>query len=221
MTLLASLCTRSASARARLGLVVGLAGLAVVSAAPAFAALPDLSAAQCAQLSGRPAVRAVALQAADTITLVQQPYTEDYRGDGQMQVFCQAADGSNLGNVMGATVQITITPGSGSNLLQSDFSISGPGVPFPGTNPATIGSFDGTTTFTVYSPRRDLFWNPQPLAVHAEVLQATWSAPYTGTRALLGDIYAETPELGSVALFGSGALTALGYVLLRRRAARQ
>src|SRR5205823_11434573 len=115
----------------------------------------------------------------------------------------------------------TITPGNGSNLLQSDFSISGAGVPYPGTNSATIGPFDGTTTFTIYSPRRDLFWNPQPLAVHAEVLQTTWGAPFTGTRALLGDIYAETPELGSIALFGSGAMGAIGYALLRRRAAHR
>ena len=38
---------------------------------------------------------------------------------------------------------------------------------------------------------------------------------------LLGDIYAETPELGSIALFGSGAMGAIGYALLRRRAAHR
>jgi hypothetical protein len=36
-----------------------------------------------------------------------------------------------------------------------------------------------------------------------------------------GFVFAQTPELDSIALFGSGALSMVGYALLRARARRR
>jgi hypothetical protein len=93
-----------------------------------------------------------------------------------------------------------------------------------------IGPFTGTATFRITAPDTLLPDGVASMAVgtHLEVVAEGYGTPLidpvTGATlkpGTFGDVLAQTPELGSVALFGSGALGMAGYALMRLRAGRR
>lgn len=210
-----------------------LLGAAFLAATPASAA-PTLSASECASQSGAVSVRAVAISQGETITLYE--FNGGFMGQSSIEVFCRRqSDGANLGGIQNAKVQITINP-TASGVTASSFQISGlngvvtTDVGSNHGNPVVVGPFDGNAAIQIFSPAGIL-----PAGIAAEdvgmqfqVVSAAFGAPLTdpltgstlhpGT---MGDILAQTPELDSLALFGTGALGMLAYGLTRVRAARR
>jgi hypothetical protein len=97
-------------------------------------------------------------------------------------------------------------------------------------NPVRIGPFNGQATFLITSPSTLLAPGiaAEDVAVDFQVVTQAWGAPLKdpGTGRIVqpgtfGDILAQTPELDSLALFGTGAVGMLGYGLTRLRAARR
>jgi hypothetical protein len=217
--------------RATLGVATGLAlvGGALFGSLPAAAA--TISAADCQTQSGTISVRAVAISQGDTITLSQSGSDGHFEGQGTAEVFCRdRSSGANLGDIPDAQVSIRITPNDPS-IAASTFTISGlNGVPVSSGNPATLGPFSGTAGFVISAPATLL---PQgtvaaDVAVDVEVVTQAWGGTLTdpGTGATLhpgtfGDILAQTPELDSLALFGSGAVGIIGYSLTRLRVSKR
>lgn len=209
-----------------------LFGSALLGALPASAA--TISAADCAAQSGQIAVRAVAINPGETITLSQTGVDGHFEGQGTAQVYCHSG-ANNLGDVTDAQVSIRITPND-PTIATSTFTISGlNGVPTanvssstPG-NPVLIGPFTGTATFQISAPATLLPPGTvtEDVAVDVETVTQAWGgsitsgpgAPSHGPFAG-GDILAQTPELDSLPLFAIGALSLLGYAQLRRRARR-
>jgi hypothetical protein len=90
-------------------------------------------------------------------------------------------------------------------------------------SPVTINDPNGDVQVTVRTPSPGLTgWKARIGADNVSVTQA-FGQPVTGTDGYptaQGGIWAQTPELDSLALFGSGALGLIGYALARRRASR-
>jgi len=209
--------------------IVGAAALAVFAVAPASAA--TISSIDCASQAGTVVARAIRLASGQTIVL-QQQIDYSYQGTGQVEVYCSAANGTNLGDVTDAQVKISISP-SDPSINASMFTVSGDGVPTANFNPATpgnpvlMGPMSGPTNFTITAPANLL---PAGVAAadvgaHFEVVSLAYGQPLTDPKTgitlkpgTFGDVIAQTPELDSLALFGSGALGIVGYALLRRRA---
>jgi len=210
-----------------------LLGATVLAATPALAA-PTLSASECASQSGNVSVRAVAISQGETITLYE--FNGGFKGQSTLEVFCRRqSDGANLGGIQGAKVQITINP-TGAGLTASQFQISGEngvGTTDVGSNhgnPVIVGPFDGNATIQIFAPAGILpaGISAQDVGMHFQVVSQAFGAPLTdpATGATLhpgtmGDVLAQTPELDSLALFGTGALGMLGYGVTRLRAARR
>jgi hypothetical protein len=164
-----------------------------------------------------------------------------FTSPGSIQVFCK--QGANLVPLQGAVYTL-----SAMSLGLSDmYATIDTSVPFPtiGQKPATppwillstggastlgtnlTSDANGLVNFTLdaYSPSHaNLADVPQPLGMHFDVTTAI-PAPGGGTVSVgwlsgTGGIFAETPELDSLFLFGSGAMGMAGYVLMRRRASR-
>ena len=214
-------------------------------AAPAFAALmlvsataasaAPVSATDCAAQSGTVSVRAVAIAPGETITLFQT-LDGTFQGQGNLEVYCRARNGTNLGDVTDAQVKITINP-TQAGLTPSMFQITalnGVGVSNVNTsspgNPVFIGPFTGTAAFLITSPSSLLApgISAEDVAVDFQVVSQAWGSslldPATGKTlqpGTFGDILAQTPELDSLALFGSGAAGLIGYGLTRVRAQRR
>ena len=200
---------------------LGAIAMTLASATPAAA----ISADQCAAQSGTIAARAVAVSQGETITLYQMG-DGTVQGSATLEVFCRARDGSNLGPVENARVRITVTPEDG---ITVPLTVSGVGVLPPGTNPAFIGPFTGPTTFRITAPEAVLPPGVATLLVgtHVEVVVQAWGGSLTDPSGAtlrpgtFGDILAQTPELSSLALFGSGAAGLGGYALMRFRSRRR
>jgi hypothetical protein len=214
---------------------MSIAGSALTAlvATPALAA--EISAADCAAQSGTVSVRAVAVSPGETITL-QQTLDGTFQGVGVVEVYCRNRAGTNLGDIPDSKVKITINPTSpgvtagmfvitGENgVPATDISSSSPG------NPVQLGPFSGTATFRITAPSTLLAPGiaAEDVAVDFQVVSSAWDGslldPATGKilqPGTFGDVLAQTPELDSLALFGTGALGILGYGITRMRAARR
>ncbi len=203
----------------RLAAGVGLLGAVLMGSTSASAA--GLTQADCAAARGTPAVSVrnqIALQSAGDITMVEQP-DGSFQGTGLVEVFCQSATHTNLGGIQGAKVQISATPEPG---IATTFLINN----VPG--PVVIGPFDGSATFTLtsHTPNLNLQVSTDPTAdgaigSHTETVIAAFGQNISGPPiAQEGGIFAATPELDSIALFGTGAMGMAGYAIMRMRAAR-
>jgi hypothetical protein len=202
--------------------VVALVGGALFGSLPASAA--TISAADCQTQSGTYAVRAVAINQGESITLYQTGTDGHFEGQGTVEVYCRKGT-NNLGSVDGAQVRITVTPESG---VSTPFSITAlNGVTVSGTNPVIVGPFTGSADFMISAPNTLLPAGAvsAQVATQIEAVTAAWDQPLTdpGTGRVLrpgtfGDVVAQTPELDSLPLFATGALGLLGYAQMRRRA---
>lgn len=217
----------------RIPALAALLGISVLAVTPAAAA--PISPSDCAAQSGTLAVRAVAVSPGTTITLFQT-WDGTFQGQGTVEVYCRAANYASLGEISGAQVKMTINP-TAPGVTADMFTISGlNGVGVtnvssstPG-NPVLIGPFTGTASFLITGKNTLLApgISAEDVAVDFQVVTQAWGAPLTDPntgRTLqpgnFGDIIAQTPELDSLALFGTGALGMLGYGLTRLRAARR
>ena len=152
-----------------------------------------------------------------------------YLGQAQIRVFCRnPTTFQDLGDIQDATV-----------LVQAfDNPFTSPDVEFlingvPG--PVTVGPFTGTTTFTIGSLMPNLHLAAQPVGAHIEVVTSIqtsggttplptmplWGGITFGSVWNGGSIVATTPELGSLALFGTGAVGLAGYAMMRMRSGRR
>jgi hypothetical protein len=218
----------------RIPALIALLGGTVLAATPAAAA--PITAADCAAQSGTVSVRAVAIAPGATITLFQT-WDGTFQGEGSLQVYCRDAHTfGNLGDITDAQVKITInpaTPGVTPDMFKIT-GVNGVGVAnvngaTPG-NPVQIGPFTGQAGFLITSPANLLAPGiaAEDVGVDFQVVTQAWGAPLKDpiNGRILGpfaggDIVAQTPELDSLALFGTGALGMLGYGLTRVRAARR
>ncbi len=208
-------------------------GAAFLAVTPAAAA--PISASDCATQSGTLAVRAVAVSPGTTITLFQT-WDGTFQGQGTVEVYCRAANYANLGEIQDAEVKMTISP-TAPGLTASMFQISGVnGVgitnvsPSTPGNPVLIGPFTGSASFLITGQNTLLApgISAEDVAVDFQVVTEAWGEPLKdpltgGIRqpGNFGDIVAQTPELDSLALFGTGAMGIFGYGLTRLRAARR
>ena len=215
------------SVRRGLGLALGIAAVGALGAIPAAAS--SVTAADCAAQSGTVTVRAVAISQGQTITLQQVP-DMTYQGDGQIEVFCKAGNGTNLGDIPDAQVKVSVLPTGGvPGVTASMFTITGTAVATPG-NPVFVGPVSGLSAFTITAPATLLPPGvvSADVGVQFEIVTLAYGAPLTDPSTgyvlkpgTFGDVLAATPELDSLALFGTGALGLVGYALMRRRAARR
>jgi hypothetical protein len=211
-----------------------LFGAALLAATPVSAAPISSQACGQAQPGNQIAVRAVAISQGETITLFQT-LDGTFQGQGTIEVFCKAPDGSSLGEISDAQVKITVNANDGynSNMFQvsalngvgvTDVSSSRPG------NPVLIGPFTGRATFLISSPSSllEAGISADDVATDIQVVTQAWGAPLTDPATgvtlrpgTFGDILAQTPELDSLALFATGAAGMAGYGLTRLRAMRR
>jgi hypothetical protein len=204
----------------RLAAGVGLLGAVLMGSTSVSAA--GLTQADCNTARGVPATRVrneVGLQSAGDIVMTLQP-DGSFQGTGLIEVFCKGPTGADLGGIQGAKVQIAATPDAG---VVTTFLINN----VPG--PVVIGPFDSSASFTLtsHTPNLNLQVSADPnadgaIGSHTETVIAAFGQTLTGDHPISqeGGIFAATPELDSIALFGTGATGMAGYVLMRMRAAR-
>ena len=208
--------------RMRYGAALALLGGTLLSTQAASAA--TIAAADCQAQSGTYAVRAVAINHGDTITLFQTGSDGHFEGQGSVEVYCRKGS-TNFGEIQDAQVRVTVTPESG---VTSPFTVQAlNGVPTSGVNPVIVGPFTGTVDFLISAPNSLLAPGQVSanVATQIELVTAAWGAPLIDPKTdrtiaphRSGDINAQTPELDSLPLFATGALGLLSYVGLRRRA---
>jgi hypothetical protein len=215
----------------RIPTFAALLGATFLAATPVSAA-PTLSAAECASQAANISVRAVAISQGDTITLYE--VYGGFKGQSSIEVFCRRqSDGANLGGIQNAKVQISINP-TAAGVTASQFQISavnGVATTDVGSthgNPVVVGPFDGNAAIEIAMPAGILPAGvvAQDVGMHFQVVTegfgSTLTDPLTGSTlhpGTMGDILAQTPELDSLALFGTGVLGMFGYGLTRLRAA--
>jgi len=204
----------------RLAAGVGLLTATLMSTGSASAA--GLTQTACESARGVPAPRVrneVGLLSAGDIVMTLQP-DGSFQGTGVIEVFCKGPTGADLGGIQGAKVQISATPDAG---VATTFLINNV------TGPVIIGPFDSSATFTLtsHTPNLNLQVSADPnadgaLGSHTETVIAAFGQTLTGNHPISqeGGIFAATPELDSIALFGTGAMGMIGYATMRMRAAR-
>jgi hypothetical protein len=214
----------------RITALAALVGGAFLSAN--VAAADPLSADQCAQSSGTVAVEAVAISPGRTITL-HQTGDGTFQGDATVRVFCESNSGTDLGPIANSSVKISINP-VGTGVSADMFSIAGlngvattnASATTPG-NPVILGPFPGVATYRITGS--SVLLAPgialADVGVHLEVVADAWGSPLNDGGITLdpttqGNLLASTPELDSLALFGTGMLGMLGYGVTRLRARR-
>jgi hypothetical protein len=194
-------------AAAGLGMACAVAGVSLLGGASAFASPAPVN---CAQPTYQMGVAFMGLSAAQNLVLQQQPDLT-YQGQVTIRVFC-SLNGQDLGEVTNAEVAITSTVPN----------VTFDGKPATTSNPAHIDLPLGMETVTIAAPQSTLAVN-QFFARIGENNVVTVEAynqevPTGYGLNMNGNVFAATPELDSLALFGSGAVGLAGYVVMRRRA---
>lgn len=192
--------------------LTGVAG-AALTVALGGTALADPAPNNCGSSSMSVGVQFLALQSAQNITLVAGP-DGTFSADVRVRVFCQH-NGVDLGEVTGSHVVIVTTvPGTTANGLGATaphyatidlpsgvgnvhLASTDPGLA-PGQVFARVG-WEATVVTVAFAQHIDLDDSPVQI----------------------GRVYAATPELDSILLFGSGAVGVAGYALTRVRAKRR
>lgn len=230
--------SRFFAARQALGVALAVFGLTLIAVGPVGAAAtaqPQLiSASDCASQSGQTAVQSVAISPGGT-TVLHQELDGYFRAYGTISVFCLAPNGTNLGGIPDAQVKIAVNP-SGPGISASMVSVAAQGGvattsldPSTPGNPVLVGPFSGTVSVVLSAPSNIL---PPGIALGAigfkvQIVEAAWGGPLEGPGGFglgpgsFGNVLAQTPELGSLALFGAGAAGMAGYALTRLRSRRR
>ena len=192
---------------------LGVFGLAVISAMPASAAVTS-----CADTNS------IKLQPSQDITL--RPDTSGaYVGSATVTAYCGTTTPGN--ELAGLTVNVSADRAS---TAPSDLMVSlngGAAVNLTVAPTETLLATETTdsagnlvlniSASSVSTP--DLAAVSQPIGFHFEMgVSAPGGAPEY--LPLGGRIFAATPELDSIALFGTGAMGMAGYAIMRLRAAR-
>jgi hypothetical protein len=184
--------------------VVGLASLGVVSTIP-------VSAQSACQDGSNVLVEFLGAGTSNTIMFEQ---TDGFQGDVRVKVYC-GADNTPVPN---ATVTLSTT-------VPNSFVIVPGGAPQPATSPATaiVSVPTGDTLVTLKSSDPDLTGWKAKVGTNTIVVTGAYgtSLAENDYPTATGQLYAQTPELSSLALFGSGALGMAGYGLTRLRAMRR
>lgn len=188
-------------ARATLG-TIAVAVLLVWSSGSAQAA-------SCAQ----PVVEFLGIGAANITLALQNDGT--YAGPVIIHVYCTADDGSFAGDVANSQVAIT------TNVPNTTFD----GHASTLSSPAIVNLPLGSKTIIVSSTDPGLAPGVAFARVGNQTAIATLafgqSVPDGYAPSVTTNIFARTPELSSIALLGSGAVGAAGYVLLVGRSKRR
>src|SRR6266545_1599857 len=116
------------AARHALPIALGALGLSLMAVGPAGAQSAFLTAEQCQQLSGLPAVYSAAINQGQTIVMKQE-LSGDFVAVVNAEVYCKAPTGQNLGDIPDARIQVSVT-GSSASMV-------------------TIQALDGVTTSAV------------------------------------------------------------------------
>ena len=200
--------------RFAIGAAVGFATLAVCSALPTAAApAPD----NCGQPNFSIGVAYLSLQSATNVTMMAQ-LDGSYARDVTARVFCTDDTGKDIGEVTGSQIKVWV---------DSTKDIRVNGAQATSASPAILSAPDGFVTFTISSTDPNLLntasgeWRAlvgRDTSLIAVAFGTTVGANETPGQ--WGNIWAQTPELDSLALFGTGALGMAGYGLTRLRAAR-
>lgn len=208
--------------RLRFATALGLIGMAFATAAPAAAV------STCDNTSN------VTFQAAQTLNLfpVQPGASNLFRGNMTVTALCSGAPLSGVS----ISVKASRTPNAPADLEADVNGAAKQSLPLcdPASLPmcpaATLATglltdANGNASFTLEADSAtvwDLATLAQPIGLQFELTTSvnTSTGLQSVTRMLTGDIRA-TPELDSIALFGSGALGMAGYALLRLRAGRR
>jgi hypothetical protein len=202
---------RAASAGWRFGVMglIGALALALATASPAGAQTA------CTTSSGQVMVEFLGVGTNNTILMEQLDGA--YQGDVRVRVYC----GIDNQLVPNSVVRMSTTvPNS---FVRTDASTN---TWVAATEPAyaEVSLPSGEGIVSIKSPDPGLTgWKARVGASTVTVTNA-FGQPLSGTGGYptaSGAIWAQTPELGSVALFGTGALGMAGFALLRWRARRQ
>jgi len=192
---------------ARTGVAGSIVGLALWGASAAVAAPAPVN---CDQPNYQMGVSVMGMSAAQNIILQQQSDLT-YQGQMTIRVFCMQGT-TDLGEVTNAQVSITSTV--------PDVAVDGQ--PATGSG-ALINLPLGIQTVTITAPQStltpDTFFARVGGNTVVTVEAYGQSVPSGYSLNMNGNVFAATPELDSLALFGSGAIGLAGYLLLRRRAA--
>lgn len=191
-------------ASTRLSVVAGLLALGVLTAMPASAQ------AACQNSTG---VLVEFLGVGTSNTIIMEQVGGSFQGDVRVRVYC-GLDGALIPN---ATVSLTTTVPNSQVLQGSTWQAA--------TSPSAvvISLPTGESTITLRSSDPNLTGWKARVGTNTVTVTGAYGMVISPTDypTATGAIWAQTPELSSVALFGSGALGMAGYALTRMRAARR
>lgn len=193
--------------------IYSLAASATLLGAGAVPAAASLAPVNCAAPNYQIGLAFVGMSAAQNIVLQQRPDLT-YAGQVTVRVFCMQGT-TDLGEVANAQVAITTSaPG-----------VSFDGQPATSTTPATISLPLGIKVVDIVADQDTLAPDQFFARVGGDTISTVAaygsSVPAGYNLTMTGNLFAATPELDSLVLFGTGGLGLAGYALLRRRARRR
>jgi hypothetical protein len=170
--------------------------------------------------TGTVAVQFLALQSAQNVTMLAQP-DGSYARTMRARAYCtDSADPPNdIGEVTNAQVAVWIDANPGLDILVNGQSATNRDAP------VLINAANGFADITISSTDPDILdvstgqWKAKVGRNNVVIARAFNSAiPSGDAPEQSGALWAQTPELGSLALFGAGAAGMAGYALTRLRA---
>lgn len=209
---------RSALAQTAWAFLLGVSTLAVVTTSPAAAS----PAPNNCDGTGTLAVELLGLRSAVNATMMAQT-DGSYATNVQVRVFCTSDTGADIGEVSNAQVAIWIELAPGrTGVIKINGQVATEAAP------ATISAPEGIVEVTISSTDPNILniaqgeWRAKVGYEWSAVASAFGTAVDPGDSPLMrGTLWAQTPELSSLALFGTGAAGMAGYALTRMRAFRK
>jgi hypothetical protein len=175
------------------------------------AALADTAPNNCGDPSMVTGVQFLSLQSAQNLTLVAQA-DGTFTADVQVRVFCKRGS-VDIGDVAGSKIQVSTTvPNTSINGVDA-------------SSPVTIDVPTGLTTVHISSTNPGLAAHQWFARVGSDTtfvsIAFDRSVSFDDSPVQIGRVFAQTPELDSLVLFGAGAVGMGGYALSRLRARRR
>jgi hypothetical protein len=146
-------------------------------------------------------------------TIIMEQIDGAYQGDVRVHAYC-GLDGQNVPN---ATITISTTVANSFILLGGTWQ--------PATAPASVAIFlpTGEAVITIRSTNPNLTGWKAMVGTNTVTVTGAYGQPLPDNAypTASGSIWAQTPELASIALYGTGALGLAGIMLARLRARRR